>query len=260
MKFLIGCPIYKRDWIIDYWLKCIKNQSVDISNIGFIFEVSEKDTKTVSLLEWWRKKEKNIPYFDIRIRPDIEHFEHQNNGRQWTISKYENMVSLRNSLLTQVRKIRPEVYFSLDSDILLTNNSTLELLLTHINSGADAVSPLMFMTPMGIDYPSVMSWKEGFQSKAYRERSYPLGTYFESDVIMAAKMMSPKVYNNIDYEIHIQGEDLGWSLKCREKGYKLFCASYIYCPHIMNKEMLSNFLLYGDERQKFLNSKFTCSI
>jgi hypothetical protein len=252
MKIVIGCPVYKRDWIMHYWIDCIKKQSIDISNIGFIFEVSNNDIETVSILESWRKYEKNIPYFNITKRPDIQHFEHQNNGRQWTVSKYENMVSLRNSLLEKVRKLRPEAYFSLDSDILLTNSLTLELLFTHIKSGADAVSPLMFMTPVGTKYPSVMSWKEGFESKAYRKDAYPLGTYFKSDVIMAAKMMSPKVYENINYETHIQGEDLGWALNCRKAGYKLYSASYIYSPHIMNKEMLDLFLRQGDTRQEIL--------
>jgi hypothetical protein len=252
MKLIIGCPIYKRSWILKYWISCIANQTIDLSDIGFIFEVSKNDQETVSILENWKKHESKIPVFEINYRDDLSHFEHINNGRQWTISKYENMVSLRNSLLSRVRELKPEYYFSLDSDILLTNKSTIELLVTHIKSGADAVSPLMFMTPEGVNYPSVMTWKEGFETKAYRHQSYPLGTYFQSDVIMAAKMMSPKVYRNVNYEIHMQGEDLGWSLGCRKKNYKLYCASYIYAPHIMNEMMLKDFLQKGDPRESLL--------
>ena len=162
------------------------------------------------------------------------------------------MVSLRNSLLQTVRDVQPDYYLSLDSDILLTNPNTIELLIAHIKSGADAVNPLMFMTPFGTMYPSVMNWRADVPNKAYREEKYELGKYFQSDVIMAAKMMSKDVYNNIDYTVHEQGEDVGWSLSCKQQDFKLYCASYIYAPHIMSEVMYRSFLTNGDDRQELL--------
>jgi hypothetical protein len=248
MKLVIGCPIYNRDWILNHWFKCIFSQSIDLENIGFIFEAAPDDDKTISILKAVEKIQKNIPHFSINIREDIPHFQHIPNGRQWTLSKYENMVSLRNSLLKKVRELEPDYYFSLDSDILIQNPNTLELLIAHIKSGADAVSPLMFMTPTGDLYPSVMNWRQDQPNKAMRNSRYPLGTYFKSDVIMAAKMMSKKVYQGIDYKVHEQGEDLGWCLNARDNGYKLYSASYIYAPHIMSIEMYEDFLKNGDNR------------
>lgn len=250
MKLLIGCPTYKRTWILPLWIRCILSQSVHISDIGFVFEVSPDDQETIMSLESWKKIDSRIPYFNIKIREDIPHFEHENHGRQWSMSKYVNMVSLRNSLLETVREVQPDYYFSLDSDILLTNPNTLELLIAHLKCGADAVNPLMFMTPEGVNYPSVMDWRPDVPNKAFRKAVYDLGDYFKSDIIMAAKMMSDNVYNNVDYELHEQGEDVGWSLQCKEKGYDLFCASYIYAPHIMSKIMYDNFLKNGDNRQR----------
>lgn len=248
MKLVIGCPIYKRDWILNRWIRAVISQSIPVSDIGFIFECSPDDTNTTAMLEAWKSYDKNIPLFDIHYRNDINHFEHQQNGRQWTISRYENMVELRNSLLKKVREIQPDYYFSLDSDILIENPNTLELLIAHIKDGADAVSPLMFMTPIGNKYPSVMTWREDEPDKAKRLERYPIGTYFQADVIMAAKMMSKEVYNNIDYSIHPQGEDVGWSLNCYRKNYKLFSASYIYAPHIMNQMMYNEYISKGDSR------------
>lgn len=248
MKLIVACPIYKRDWILPDWIKSILSQSIDVSNIGFIFECSEDDERTIKLLNSWKQYDSRIPHFDIKIRSDIPHYEHEENKRNWTISKYENMVNLRNSILNSVREIEPDYYMSLDSDILMTNNSTLELLIAHVNQGADAVSPLMYMTPFGTRYPSVMTWREDEPDKAYRKVDYPIGTYFKSDVIMAAKMMSKKVYSNINYSVHRQGEDVGWSLSCKENGYDLYSASYIYCPHIMSRQMYSKFQKDGDNR------------
>jgi hypothetical protein len=248
--------MYKRSWILHHWIKSIISQSIPVNDIGFIFEVSPDDTATIQALESWRKFDKRIPYFEIKIREDIPHFEHENNGRQWSMSKYVNMVSLRNSLLESVRKIQPEYYFSLDSDILLTNTNTIELLIAHIKSGADAVNPLMFMTPFGTMYPSVMDWRLDVPAKAFRKEKYELGHYFQSDVIMAAKMMSKDVYNNINYTLHEQGEDVGWSLECKKAGFKLYSASYIYAPHIMSEVMYQSFLANGDNRQELLMSSY----
>ena len=253
MKLLIGTPMYKRSWILPHWMRCLINQSVNFKDIGFVFEVSPDDKETIASLEAWKRFDKNIPYFEIKVREDIPHFEHENNSRQWNISKYVNMVSLRNSLLQTVRDIQPDYYFSLDSDILLTNPNTIELLIAHIKSGADAVNPLMFMTPIGTLYPSVMDWRQDDPSKAYRKEKYQLGTYFQSDVIMAAKMMSKDVYNNISYSVHQQGEDVGWSLACKQQNFKLYCASYIYAPHVMSEVFYQSFLQNGDDRYESLS-------
>ena len=50
MKLIIGCPIYKRDWILSQWIRCILKQSLDISNIGFVFETAPDDIATTKAL------------------------------------------------------------------------------------------------------------------------------------------------------------------------------------------------------------------
>lgn len=249
MKLIIGCPIYDRAWIFPYWISLIEKQSLPLEEIGFVFVASKEDIETVSLLNKWKESHPEVSIFEIVYPENVNHFSHPEGQRHWTISKYENMVNLRNCLLQKVREYQPDYFLSLDSDILLKNTSTLELLIAHIKDGADAVSPLMFMTPVGSKFPSVMKWLDQDLTKAYRDFSFPLGTYFQSDVIMAAKMMSKDVYNNVDYSIHQQGEDLGWSSNCAKKGYSLYSASYIYAIHIMSRAMLADVLKNGDPRE-----------
>jgi hypothetical protein len=69
---------------------------------------------------------------------------------------------------------------------------------------------------------------------------------------MAAKMMSKKTYENVNYEFHSQGEDLGWCLDAKRKGLDLYSASYIYAPHLMHEEFLLKFLKEGDQRESIL--------
>jgi len=248
MDLVIGCPIYKRSWIFPYWISCIERQDINLSKVGFVFEASPDDEPTLQMMQRFKDANPQIPLFDINIREDISHHEHAENSRMWTISKYENMVSLRNSLLKKVREISPRYYYSLDSDVLLINPNTIQFLISHIQDGADAVNTLMFMTPVGTMYPSVMDWLDDGSGRGYRKEKYDLSTYFKSDVIMAGKMMSEQAYRNIDYKIHPQGEDLGWCDNAKKMGYNLYCASYIYTPHIMGREMLNNFLSKGDSR------------
>jgi len=248
MKLVIGCPIYKRDWIFPYWISCIENQDIDFSDLGFVFLVSPDDEKTIEMISRYRNSRPEISEFILDVITEVPHFDHKDGTRMWSMSKYENMVFLRNKLLKRVRELNPDYFFSLDSDILLINPNTIKLLIAHIDSGADAVSPLMFMTPTTTMYPSVMNWISEPGKNAMRKEEYPLGEYFQSDIIMAAKMMSKNVYQNVDYKLHSQGEDLGWSANAAELGYKLFSASYIYAPHIMGKHMLNDFLSNGDDR------------
>lgn len=249
MKLIIGCPIYDRAWILQYWLHFIENQSVSLKDIGFVFVASESDHETLAVLNAWKNVHPEVEIFDIIFPENVNHFTHKDGTRHWTLSKYENMVKLRNNLLENVRNYQPEYFMSLDSDILLTNPNTLELLISHIVDGADAVSPLMYMTPVGEKFPSVMKWLNEPGKRATRDFDFPIGTYFKSDVIMAAKMMSKKVYNTVDYRLHDQGEDLGWCAACAEAGYNLYAATYIYAVHVMHKTMLEGVLKDGDPRQ-----------
>lgn len=80
---VIGCPIYKRDWILPYWFACISQQNLDFSKIGFVFIASSKDEKTIKNLISFRNSRSDIKVFEIEFVDDIVHFEHektQDNG------------------------------------------------------------------------------------------------------------------------------------------------------------------------------------
>jgi len=248
-KLLISCPVYKRDWILKAWFSCIENQTFPLSDIGFIFELGEDDDETHQILFDWHSSHPEVGLFDARINNKEKHYEHPVGHRAWSYTKYYAMIEFRNNLLELASCYNPEKYFSLDSDILLENPNTIQALwdLTD-RRDIDAVSPLMYMTPKGKGFPSVMSWSNNSnRANRYLDR-YPIGELFESDVIMAAKMMSKSVYKNVRYVFHPQGEDLGWSRECKRLGYRLWSASNIYAPHIMSKADFASYEELGDSR------------
>lgn len=246
MKVIIGSPIYDRAWVIPHFFDAIENQTVELSNLGFLFECGPNDEETVNALFDWHAEHPEVICFDVNINHEVAHHEHVNGRRKWRAGRYRQMVKLRNSLLDRVRVYEPDRYFSLDTDIMLEPENTIERLYEVTEKKADAASPLMFMTPKGSKAPSVMTWLEpGVRAKRMR---YPLGETFQADVIMAAKMMNKRAYNTLNYEYHRQGEDLGWCKQALEHDMKLFCVSDLYCPHIMSESDMERYLEDGDQR------------
>lgn len=250
MFVLIGSPIYKRNWILPDWFDAILAQDFDVRNIGFVFLVSPEDQETVQLLIDYSTK---YPFrcLDIVVDDDPKiHVEHPPQQRTWTQDRYKSMSKFRNELLDQAICREPDRYFSLDSDILLEDPSTIRELV-QLTAALDAVSPLSFMTPDNVKFPNVMSWVD--REKAVRVNElYQIGKLFQVDVIMAAVMMSKQVYSKTRYLPHRQGEDLGWSQSCRDLGFKLYSASYLYAPHIMYAERLREYKDIGDRRKREL--------
>lgn len=254
MKILIGLPVYKRDWILPTWFEAIEKQNFDLSEVGFIFLIGPDDSATVSKLMQWHETHPNVASFEIVVEENERHSAHdeQKNKRTWNHSQYYKMVTLRNLLLDEVVCLKPDRYLSLDSDIILENPDTLQTLY-DLTETLDVVSPLSYMYPVGTGYPSVMTWQNRSGGLALRARTaYPIGTLFESDIVMAVKMMRPEVYEQVRYRWHRQGEDVGWSAECDRLGFKKFCASNIYCAHVMYPDLLSDYIKSGDPRSPLL--------
>lgn len=252
---LIGGPVFAREWVLPVWFHSILNQSWPLDRIGFIFQVAPSDDVTINVLKEFAGNHPEIRCMDIAVDTTVVHHTHDEGSRTWTHDSYKKMVSLRNAVLERVTVHDPDRFFSLDSDILLEDPSTLEALYQVTSSPAvDAVDVLSFMTPRDLNFPSVMSWAPGepVGGTAFRTNQYPYGTLFQSDIIMAAKMMTRPVYSQVRYQWHKQGEDLGWSTAATEKGFRLFCASYIYAPHIMSRQALFQYQTSGDARRQIL--------
>lgn len=256
---LIGCPVYNRAWILPLWFDRIKKQTIPLSELGFVFVVSSKDKDTLEALFRFQSENPEIALFDVVFEDGVTHQSHRETDeddpilfyRKWeNVTAYERMVRLRNSLLTRVREIAPEMFFSLDSDILIDDPETIEKLAEHIRVAGDiAVSPLCYMSANTM-YQSFMMWKHTTESGikiATRPRAYPPDEVFGVDVIMAAKMMSPKAYN-VDYNYHRLGEDVGWSYNCLRHGVDLYFDGSIYASHILSRKMLDLYLAFGDYR------------
>ncbi len=139
------------------------------------------------------------------------------------------MVLLRNTLLERVRQLAPEHYWSVDSDILVAEETLVSAL--EARERFDAVGSKCYMTTKGTMAPSY-----GMLNGHGIRRPDSTGC-FKVDAIMAVKLMNPDAYN-VDYSVHRQGEDIGWSKDARKRGVKLGWDGRTISKHLMTKESI----------------------
>ncbi len=153
--------------------------------------------------------------------------------RDWNHDRFSRMVELRNQLLGKVRELAPDRFLSLDSDILLHPQAVAGLLESTKRFGA--VGGATYMTSTGLEFPSC-GWNQGMAGLVRRPMEakgvIPVG------VIMAIKAMTPAAYA-VDYEFHVQGEDVGWSAACERAGVRLGWDNRNVSKHVMAEKDLN---------------------
>lgn len=220
----IGCPVAHRDWVLDAWFDHVEeacwNAGVEPQ---YVFVGDTYWDKSFHVIE--RRATNALLEYAPNMKGD--------DRRTWNQDRYAAMVQLRNQLLGVVRDLDPDFFLSLDSDILL-HPDVLALLLDHMeHDDYDAIGARCYMTETGRNCPS---WARLSSQNALQR--YDSEGYFQAQIIMAIKLMRRSAYR-IDYELHIQGEDIGWSLACQRAHLKLgwegrFASKHVLQPHLLH--------------------------
>jgi hypothetical protein len=222
-SLMIGCPVAHRAWVLDRWFDHIemaaKNAFVEPE---FVFVGDPKDRS----FEVIRRRAGDFTLVEV---PNGK----GDDTRVWNQDRYRVMVDLRNRLLGAVRDLQPDYFLSLDSDILLHPFVLDSLLDDMAKDTYDAVGAKTYMTQTGTNCPS---WAR-LSTRGDLQR-YDTEGYFPCQVIMAVKMMRASAYG-VDYELHVQGEDIGWSLACQRAGLKLawdgrYGSKHVLAPHMLH--------------------------
>lgn len=229
LEFIVGCPVYKRDWVLPYWFAHVEQACADLGVVPhYLFVSDPTDEPTQRVIEE-TVKALNRSCHAIYVE------EPQHSGqRDWNAARYEHMIMLRNKLLEGVRALEPEYFLSLDSDILLHPEAITYLVNAQTQYDFHAVGGKTFLTPIGSG-TWAPSWANlsAEQTLIREDRS----TIMTCDCIMAIKLMTQKAYN-VNYEFHPQGEDIGWSVAAKRAGCYLGFDGRIGSKHIMQPDHL----------------------
>lgn len=224
-SLVIGCPAYRRDWIIADWYEHAARSAAKAGLDPTFVVVGDpvNDRSTFDALS--RVMSDPLVVADVAEDP-------LGTGErgQWTNDRLQRMVELRNRLLHEVRSLAPALFLSLDSDILLHPEA-----LTRMVTGLakwEAMGSKVYMEPTAPVYPSyALVTRTGAMYQPEAEGM------FRVDVIMAIKLMTPPAYH-VDYVHHWKGEDLGWSFRARELGVRLGWDGGVCSKHVMRREHL----------------------
>jgi len=225
MNIIIGCPFSDRTWILDRWLEHIYT-SFDKAGIipSFIFVVGSGNPNDIDALS-------KIDKSTIRVVSEPE----REDLRKWNHGRYEHMAFLRNELLSLVREKKPDLFLSLDSDILLAPDAVDSAInALDLHTDAWAVGMKCYMSQTSTVHPSMGIWSD---INRIRYRRVDGSDIMTVDIIMAAKLMKSKAYN-IDYIFHRNGEDLGWSSEIKSAGGKLIWDGRVTNKHVMGPDFL----------------------
>jgi hypothetical protein len=220
VELLIGCPVAHREWILTAWFAHVR-AACDRAGLqpNFVFVVDPRDAS------WARIRD---------LAPGAMLIEcvttRSTDRREWNTARYRQMVDLRNTLLNAVQLLKPDVFLSLDSDILL-HPDQIKLLLETL-AHYDAVGGRCYMTPSGVRFPS---W--GRLSRTGALQRTDSDGILAADVIMAIKVMSPAAYS-VSYQLDTQGEDVGWSRACAQRGLKLGWDGRVIAKHVLAPYLL----------------------
>lgn len=227
MKLVVGCPVRQRSWIITHWFDHVEAAAAaaDVTP-HYLFVGDPHEDPTIAVIA------NHCAYLGRAWGLGKTTEPGATDRREWDEGRFAHMVALRNQLLGAVRDFEPDYFLSLDSDILLHPEA-----LTHLFESIErfgAVAGATFMTPQGTYCPNY-GWLSGMTGLSRQEPTHvgviPVG------VIMALKLMSPAAYA-VDYELHPQGEDIGWSAACARVGVKFGWDNRSVSKHVMSPESL----------------------
>lgn len=236
-KLVVGCPASNRAWVFPKWIDHVLT-ACDHAGLDpeFVFVIPQADREMIEVVggDLVGKAEVNLVLTDED--PSAA-------KRDWQdMERLRHMATIRNRLLRRVREIQPELFWSLDSDMLAGTHSLKNAAACLAEHEWTAVGMRTFMQPVSTMYASKANLVNG---RLVSREDTPYGAH-QVDVIMGAKLMTPPAYRT-DYEFHEKGEDVGWSVAVARQGLRLgWCASACV-KHVMHPKYLDRL----DERVGF---------
>lgn len=237
-QVVAGCPASGRSWIIKQWVSHLQRaaEEADVS-LSLYLLAPDHDTQLIDYFEEACSTNGILPVLSTieeKPREDV---------REWNPDRYQIMADLRNTMLRDVRLLQPDYFLSIDSDILIGKKVLKQLIEDVGSSDFDAVGGKTWLAvgprQTGKDgRPPVCHVVNyaNLNSNGNLLRRDQEG-FFKVDVLMALKLMTPSAYY-VDYEAHRQGEDIGWSLACKQAGVKLGWDGRVRSKHCMVPEDL----------------------
>lgn len=223
MRLLIGAPVCQRQWIVDRWLE-FASASADAAGVDYSFVLlGGIDDPTFKVIDGLAQYDVARIYVDEPRDEDI---------RDWNEIRHQRMVDLRNILLNYVRADAPDLFLSLDTDVLLHRDTIANLIETQTERGWAAVGGYCYLSdgrhcPSYADFPAAYVLQ---RPDLYREQQ-------RCQILMAIVLMTEKAFR-IDYQYSVHGEDIGHGIAMRDAQLVVGVDARVVNKHVMMRSEL----------------------
>lgn len=227
VEIVVGCPVLYRAWVLPRWFDHVEIACKRAGLIpAFCFVGDSKgDPKTWDVIyDRTKGYELLAESIDEVRRFDI---------RDWDKERFARMAFLRNLQLQRVKAADPDLFLSLDSDILLHPDALSNMIETQ-QARFDVVGGYCHMTPMGRHHPSFANLVT--PDRMYRWKVESPGV-FPVDIVMAIVLQDRRAYG-VPWAPAREGEDIGHSNNLRAAQLKLGADARVVNKHVMNQHML----------------------
>jgi hypothetical protein len=240
MSVVVACPIAERDWALPRWFECLSAQTVRPAEILFVHSGDRGDPTWRAISEGALTHGFKV----IRLHDPMDRPKPRNDR-----TRYKTLTRLRNTMLAAATHTsRHDHLFSLDSDIMLHDPTTIEQLL-DAQHAYPVTSPLTYFHPEmeftvnagmfgvwpgpGADLDRLPWRRAGIDSYCVmRKTPQPI------DVPMGAIMMARSVYSTVRYRWHEAGEDVGWACNLARAGFEAAWLPWLECRHCWSEQTL----------------------
>lgn len=223
MKFVVGCPVKNRAWILPRWREHVE-AACEVAGVEptYLFVAGTSRDESLDLC--------------VEMGTTVVVDETPDDGimRSWGSRRYDTMVYARNRLLQGVREKEADYFLSVDSDILLHPEAIKFLLETSEN--ANAVGGRVYLAlPPNEKITNAAFFSSDNTLRRLDTTGVLVGNNVE--VLMALKLMDRQAYS-VDYAWDRHGEDIGWSRAVKEAGLAMAWDGRATSLHVMEKYLL----------------------
>lgn len=220
---VVGCPVKNRNWVLPLWKSHVDAAFEGLDEVKFVFALDSGDNEPLDVFNSWGG-------FDVTL---VRLNGSSTGTRDWSDERHEYMAWARNQLLAAVREMEPDLFLSLDSDILLDPGAVRSAMKVLSDTSSPAVALKTYLSQTG-EITNGANWVRNRTEMHRIVANYAC----PADIIAAAKLMTPEAYCT-DYSFHHFGEDIGWSLNVMGKHGRMYFDGSIANKHLMSQQMLS---------------------
>ncbi len=226
-KVMIGCPVRNRAWILPYYLDCLRRLDNREFEVSYCFVINDcSDASPEILARFAREEPEPVTLVEKNCL-------YPGGFRRGEYS-FSHLANLRNLLLQVFLESNCDYLFSLDSDILVPENTVARLL----QDECDIISALV-CNGHEIGDPGIYNiLQRGREGSYLHIRDFPRNRVFPVDCTGAACLIKRAVIaTGTRYSGRRGGEDIAFCEAAQARGFSIFCDGRVEGLHYMQEKI-----------------------